>query len=118
LSNLKFWWYVQQNTSYYYEIPQSTYKKCVACPQKIKFIIRLLDGSKEATQKKVCLLKGANTLYRGYPTEFSPEASKITGLEENSKSLNLKKRSLGKKKVMQIKSLKSLKKPKLLFGSL
>jgi hypothetical protein len=55
-------------------------------------------GSKEATQKKVCLLKGANTLYKGYPMEFAPEASKITGLEENSKNLNLKKRSLGKKK--------------------
>jgi hypothetical protein len=38
--------------------------------------------------------KGAKISYEGYPAEFASEAPKTTGLNLNSKNLNLKRKSV------------------------
>jgi hypothetical protein len=82
-------------------------KKCVAYPQE-DFLFKIIHSAsldknyvnnlkKKISQKKY--VKYLNSFKEpkigmSLPTEFAPEASKITGLKLNSKSFNLKKRNV------------------------
>jgi hypothetical protein len=50
-------------------------------------------------------LENKETSYGGYQTEFAPETSRITGLKINSKSLNLKIKSVYRLKRKNLRGL-------------
>jgi hypothetical protein len=79
---------------------RATRQNLQTIPKILKKLLehQINQSQQKSSPKKVCIVpqkcKKAKTSYGSYSTEFDSEASKITGLNLNSKNLYLKKRNV------------------------